>query len=103
MRHSEHHQNHERTQVFYSVSISLQDTQPFPLVSDSGALGALEEWEALDPLGPPRSDLGWGWDAARGLTQCVEVYTMAGLRGRADSSIWPLTPACGPARTEGGP
>lgn len=28
---------------------------------------------------------------------------MARLRGRADSSLWPLTPASGPARTEGSP
>ena len=46
---------------------------------------------------------GWGWGAAHSLTQCVEVHTMAWLVGRADSSIWPLTPASGLARTEGGP
>lgn len=72
-------------------------------MSDSRALGALEEREAWDPLGPPRSGLGWGWGAAHSLTQCVEVYTMAQLLGRADSSIWPLTPTSDPARTEGGP
>lgn len=74
-----------------------------PCSYHSRAFGALGEQEAWCPLGPPRSDWGWGWGAAR-LTQCVEVYTMAQLRGGwADSSIWPLPPASVPAGTEGAP
>lgn len=46
---------------------------------------------------------GAGVGCCPGLAQCVEVYTMAQLRGWTDSSIWPLTPASVPARTEGGP
>lgn len=57
-------------------------------------------------MGPCRSSqvrFGVGVGCCPGFTQCVEVYTMAGLGGGADSSIWLLTPASGPARTEGGP
>lgn len=57
----------------------------------------------MGSLGSSQVRFGVGAGCCPGLTQCVEVYTMAQLRGWTDSSIWPLTPASVPARTEGGP